>query len=437
MNFKHYFSLISLICWLGWTLLLTFPVGAQNPNQSEEFIDSVSKNEASKPADRKKSILTVFGTPVSSAYLQATAHRLGFDTDEAWPDLYPGQQICSQNGLLIRNILYPNLKSEILSFSDHPECVKERGLLFKGGLIPFKPLRFQYYHEGGKEDNRLWLRLDLYNYSQRKKATVMLIEGEGGPNSDYFQAGHGNNVEFLKHLVAGCGRILELNPRQNMTIFCQKLPYCQVLSGTAQFTLLEGSEIGFSLHAVEDPQETISFNLLSNPKDVHARGLYACADQFVNKVLIVKDDKASEVRTAVGAVRQPNIDTGPELKGDYGVVYALQFLLINETEKEADFELIINPRGGKATATILEQADFYNEIKEPASWLRSQVPDLEYFRFGNQYSDRSLTKEAEPFTEYKAASLSVPAKQSAVWRLLTIPEGASNYPVRFIVRRII
>lgn len=181
----------------------------------------------------------------------------------------------------------------------------------------------------------------------------------------------------------------------------------------------------------------LSFNLLSNPKDVHARGIYACADQFINKVVVVSDDKASEVRAAVGAVRQPNIIVGPELRGDYGVVYALQFLLINKTKNEADFELIINPRGGKATATVLEQTDFYNQTIDPEVWLSEQVPDLAYFCFGNQYTDRSLSKEAEPFSEYKAASIAVPAGQSAVVRLLTLPEGASNYPVRFIMRQIV
>ena len=431
MPFKYYIFLLGLGCWLGLLGLISASALAQNKSEIEKTHVKVHEAESVK---LKGSTLTVFGYPADSAYLQAVAKRCGFSVDEALPNLYPGQQIHLPNGGLIQNIAYPNLKTEVLAFSDHPERVKERGLLFKGGLIPFKPLRFQYYHEGGKEDNQLWLRLDLRNNSQRKKAKIMLIEGEGGPDCDYFQAGHKNNVQFLRHLTAGCGRILEIDPGQSMTVFCQKLPYCQVLSGTTQFTLLEGSEVSFYLNALE---EMLSFNLLSNPKDVHARGIYACADQFINKVVVVSDSKVAEARAAVGAVRQPNIIAGPELRGDYGVVYALQFLLINKTESEADFELIINPRGGKATATVLEQTDLYNQIIEPDIWLSEQVPDLAYFRFGNQYTDRSLSKEAEPFSEYKAASLAVPAGQSAVVRLLTLPEGASNYPVRFIMRRVI
>lgn len=431
MQLKHYIFIIGLVCWLG--LASSF---AEAQNKSEIDKSHVKVNGA-ESIHSQESVITVFGHPADSAYLQATAKRYGFSVNETLLNLYPGQQIHLRSGLLIQNIAYPNLQTEVLSFSDHPERVKERGLLFKGGLIPFKPLRFQYYHEGGKEDNQLWLRLDLRNNSQRKKAKIMLIEGEGGPDSDYFQAGHKNNVQFLRHLTAGCGRILEIDPGQSTTIFCQKLPYCQVLSGTTQFTLLEGSEVSFYLNALEDPQEMLSFNLLSNPKDVHARGIYACADQFINKVVVVSDDKASEVRAAVGAVRQPNIIVGPELRGDYGVVYALQFLLINKTKNEADFELIINPRGGKATATVLEQTDFYNQTIDPKVWLSEQVPDLAYFCFGNQYTDRSLSKEAEPFSEYKAASIAVPAGQSAVVRLLTLPEGASNYPVRFIMRQIV
>lgn len=431
MQLKHYIFIIGLVCWLG---LASSFAEAQNKSETDKYHVKVNGAES---IHSQESVITVFGHPADSAYLQATAKRYGFSVNETLLNLYPGQQIHLRSGLLIQNIAYPNLQTEVLSFSDHPERVKERGLLFKGGLIPFKPLRFQYYHEGGKEDNQLWLRLDLRNNSQRKRAKIMLIEGEGGPDSDYFQAGHKNNVQFLRHLTAGCGRILEIDPGQSTTIFCQKLPYCQVLNGTTQFTLLEGSEVSFYLNALEDPQEMLSFNLLSNPEDVHARGIYACADQFINKVVVVSDDKASEVRAAVGAVRQPNIIVGPELRGDYGVVYALQFLLINKTKNEADFELIINPRGGKATATVLEQTDFYNQTIDPEVWLSEQVPDLAYFCFGNQYTDRSLSKEAEPFSEYKTASIAVPAGQSAVVRLLTLPEGASNYPVRFIMRQIV
>lgn len=435
MKFNYYLLGLGLGCYWALLSLLASPVGAQTSDTKGEYSTPVAKNVVSESTSAKAKFLTVFGHPVSSSYLQTIVKRLGITTDDILPDLYQGEQILLSNGLLIRNIAYPQLKSEILVFSDHPERVRERGLLFKGGLIPFKPLRFQYYHEGGQEDNRLWLRLDLHNNSPRQKATLMLIEGEGGPNSDYFQAGHENNVQFLGRLSSGCGRLLKIEPGQSLTLFCQKLPYCQVLSGTAQFTLLEGSDVCFYLNALEDPQEMLSFNLLSNPKDVHARGIYACADQFINKVLIVKDDKAVEVRAAVGAVRQPNIINGPELRGDYGVVYALQFLLVNETEKEATFDLIINPRGGKATATVLEQTELYDRIIEPTAWLSEQIADLASWGWNYQYNDRSLAKEAEPFTEYKAASFRVAARQSAVVRLLTLPEGASNYPVRFILRR--
>lgn len=431
---------IVLSAGLGFLVILGMcksqPLAAQELNVGSSSEIQFASSGAVEQGQKRASVLTVFGNPAMGSYLRDVLTNKGLDSDEVLPDLYPGQQVQLKSGLIIQNVAYPNLKTELLAFSDHPERVKERGLLFKGGLIPFKTLRFQYYHEGGKEDNNLWLRLDLRNNSSRKKAAIMLIEGEGGPDADYFQAGHKNNVEFLQRLATGCGRLLLLEPGQSAAIFCKKLPYCQVLSGTTQFTLLEGSEVSFNLVALEDPQEMASFNLLSNPKDVHARGIYACADQFINKVIKVGNNSQSEVFAAVGAVRQPNIALGPELKGDYGVVYALQFLLINETEQNANFDLIVNPRGGKATATILKQTDFYAGIVDSSAWLSDQAPDLELFRFGPQYNDCSLSKEIEPFTEYKASTITLPAKQSAVVRLLTIPEGASNYPVRLIMRQV-
>ncbi|MGM9999593.1 MAG: hypothetical protein ACI38Q_09450 [Candidatus Bruticola sp.] len=397
----------------------------------KQEVANVSK-AVSEPA-----VLIVTGSPFRSSYLRSVLEKEGVSAEEIPGDLYPGEQFKLKSGLNVRNVFYPNLKAEVLAFSDHPERVKERGLLFKGGLVPFKPLRFQYYHEGGREDNRLWLRLNLNNTLSSRRAKVLLTEGEGGPDSDYFQAGHMNNVQFLSRLADGSGRLLELEPGETKSIFCRQLPYCEVISGTAQFTLLEGSGLTFNLNAVQSLEEELSFNLLANPQDVHARGLYACADQFISKVLVM-DNRLESAQTwaAIGAVRQPNIMAGPELKGDYGVVYAIQFLAVNRSDRERNLELIINPRGGKASASVLMETVLRKGEISSANWLAKQVPDLESWRRQGHWQDCSLKREAEPFTEYKAASIVVPAEHTAEIYLLTVPEGASNYPVRFILRAV-
>ncbi|MGM9991697.1 MAG: hypothetical protein ACI376_02465 [Candidatus Bruticola sp.] len=397
-------------------------IGAQEASQSEQLV-----------ADSKT--LIVSGSPFSSSYLRSILEKEGRAAEELPNNLYPGEQWLLKSGLTVKNVFYPNLKAEVLSFSDHPERVKGRGLLFKGGLVPFKPLRFQYYHEGGREDNRLWLRLNLNNTLSGRRAKVLLTEGEGGPDSDYFQAGHINNVQFLSRLASGNSRLLEMEPGETKSIFCRPLPYCEVISGTAQFTLLEGSGLTFYLTAVQSLEEELSFNLLSNPQDVHARGVYACADQFIDKVLVLDGQHRTEQTwAAIGAVRQPNITTGPELKGDYGVVYAIRFLVLNCSAQDKNLELIINPRGGKASASVLMKTKFYKGKIEPNIWLAKQIPDLESLRREGNWQDCSLSREIEPFTEYRAASVSVPAEHTAEVCLLTIPEGASNYPVRFVLR---
>ncbi len=329
------------------------------------------------------------------------------------------------------SIIYPLLEAQLLAFSDHPEKVDRRGLLFRGGLIPFKPVRFQYYHQGGRVDNDLWLRLELKNLGT-KKAVVQLIEGKGGPDSDYFQAGHVNNLQFLSRVAHGESRNLMLEPGESLTLFCQNMPYDEVLSGSAQFTLYEGSNVGFSLLSLQDPEESPSFNLLTKASDVHARGIYACTDQFVNRIFNLPEDK--DVQVAIGAVRQPNVYQEPELKGDYGVIYAMRFLVNNNSEEDKTVHVIANPRGGKATVTALLQTEVLEESPPPFTWLNAQVPALESFRNGGAWQDCSLHRESEAFQENVIGQFCAPAQKSTLVRLLTIPEGASNYPVRFILR---
>lgn len=347
-------------------------------------------------------------------------------------DLWPGQSLEDGSGGRLINLRQPVLDASLLAFSDHPERVDKRGLLFSGGLLPFKPLRFQFYHEGGRPDGDLWLKLTLANNGP-KPAKIQLIEGLGGPDADYFQAGHANNLQFMERLAYGCGRILELEPGESCQLFCLNLPYEQVLSGTEQFTLLEGSEVVFRLFALQSEEEQVSYNLLSKASDVHARGVYGGASRFISRYLdMSKEDYAYAV---IGSARQPNILQGPELKGDYGVIYGVSFLVKNPAWSDQSLELLFSPRGGKATASMMAQAEPLR-MKEPEKWLSRQIPSLQFFLRGSAFwRTVRQSREVEAFKTERLATFTVPKESCLIVRLLTIPEGASNYPVRLILRR--
>ena len=113
---------------------------------------------------------------------------------------------------------------------------------------------------------------------------------------------------------------------------------------------------------------------------------------------------------AIGATRQDNITGTTELRGDYGVLYELDITLENPAEK-ANVEVLFNPRGGKATFTGLAYID-----GKPSLW--------------------EIKDQIEAFERVPIASIEMPACSKRSIKLLTIPEGASNYPVRLVFHKV-
>jgi len=350
-------------------------------------------------AQGSEKTLQVTGRPASAEHLSQVA---GVPVSQG---LEPGERLRCE-GRTLQNLDLPQIPARVLAFSDHPERVRGRGLLFQAGLLRFKPVRFQYYHEGGRRDGPLFLSVRLRNRG-RAPARVHLIQGSAGPDPDYFAAGHRNNQVFLKRLVAFEGRVEVLAPGESLQLATHRLPFEQVVSGTLQMTLLEGRDLEYALFAMHDPAEPVGFDLLSNPQDVHARGIYPAADQVLERGWEVGPTPAV---LAFGAVRQPNVLEGPELKGDYGVVIRVDLRLVNPLDHPQRVELCFNPRGGAATGTFLARIG-------QGEWLDWSVPN-----------------PVPAFAEVPLAVLEVPARGQVCLSLWTIPEGASNYPVRVLVR---
>ncbi|MCR5661630.1 MAG: hypothetical protein K6G50_05835 [bacterium] len=318
-------------------------------------------------------------------------------------ELYPGKALATSSGDTVRNIAVPLLPAEILYFSDHPERVAYPGRLFDGALIPLKTVRFQAYHEGGREKP---LTLKAYVISKGDKpAKIHIIEGAGGPDPDYFPAGHDNNLRFLDALTRGEGRIYEIPPHERAEILCQPLPNLEVISATQQITLLEGrAELVFC--ALDSPDSEPSLSLLAKKEDVHARGAYPEAYHHGDFSWNITEP---ENFIAIGATRQDNIAGATELRGDYGVLYDIDITLKNPGEN-AEIEVLFNPRGGKATFTGIAYLDGAKEIWE-------------------------IKDQTEAFERVPLARINMPAQSTRRLKLLTIPEGASNYPVRLVFHK--
>lgn len=344
--------------------------------------------------------LLVTGNPAGAPFLKEVLSREGWSH---FPNksLRPGEAWRAPSGQKVINLDWSPPPAAVAALSDHPEKVDRRGLLFSGGLTPLRTIRFQYYHLGALHGEAPGLELFMTNPGSQD-AKLFLQKGVGRPSKDYFSTGHGNNVAWLQTEASGEGEFLHIPAGKTVIIFRQEMPAEYVVSGTLGLTQTEGPPLQFGLLAAPNPSDAPSLNNLLKESDVHSRGFYPVATQKLIRAF--QAGTGSETKIAVGALRQETFSGVRELRGDYGVVYDLEVDLHNPLERPATIELIFNPRGGAATGT---------------------------FMLDEKLVEVALTNA---MTERLITSWQLPALSHRRIRLQTIPEGASSYPVRLILR---
>ncbi len=342
----------------------------------------------------------VTGRPARAEFLKDVLSRRGWNHYPT-KDLRPGESWKAPDGNLVINLDWTPPAAAVAALSDHPEDVDRRGLLFSGGLTPHRTVRFQYYHLGSLRGSDPGLGLFVSNHGT-ETARLYLRSAAGRPSLDYFSTGHTNNVLWLEAEKFGEGEFLDIPAGQTRIIFRQDMPEEMVVSGTLGLSQTEGPPLQFGLLASPDPDDLPALNNLLKETDVHSRGFYPVATQRVERSYVVGQQKES--RIAVGALRQETFSGVRELRGDYGVVYDLDLELVNPTEKPVKIELLFNPRGGAATGSFL---------------LDEKIVEV---------------PRTEAMTEAPVAVWELPGGTRRKVRVRTLPEGASSYPVRIILR---
>ncbi len=342
----------------------------------------------------------VTGKPARIDFLRQVLSQRGW---KHFPpnDLRPGDSWKAPDGGQVINLDWTPPPPAVAALSDHPEEVDRRGLLFSGGLTPHRTIRFQYYHLGSLRGDAPCLQLFVTNHGT-ESARLYLRAAAGPPSLDYFSTGHGNNVAWLEAERVEQGEFLELAAGETRIIFRQDMPTEMVVSGTLGLTQTQGPLLQFGLLASPDPDEPPSLNNLLKETDVHSRGFYPVATQHLNRSYQVGQEQ--ETRIAVGALRQETFSGVRELRGDYGVLYDMTLELANPTEHPAKIELLFNPRGGAATGSFLIDD---NIVKTP------------------------ITKA---MTEHPIKAWELPPGGRRTVHLKTLPEGASSYPIRLLLR---
>lgn len=341
----------------------------------------------------------VTGNPAGPDFLKEILQERGWSEFPPAP-LKPGQSWSDPSGNTVQNLDWKLPPAILAALSDHPEKVEQPGGLFSGGLTSGRTLNFQYYHLGLLEGESPRLTLYVYNPGNRE-AKVYLRKGIGKPSLDYFSSGHTNNVRWFEAESAELGSVWVIPAKESRSLFTQPLPFNHVVSGLLGLCQMEGPPLQFAFVARASEQQAVALDNLLKEGDVHSRGFYPVPLQKLTRRYEVGNEP---LHIAIGNVRQQTFSGVRELRGDYGVVYETVLYLKNPSARPNTIQLLFNPRGGNATGTFLIDREVVEVPNTPA------------------------------FKESLITSLKLlPGEQKQV-KITTVPEGASSYPVRIIVK---
>ncbi|MCE1248765.1 MAG: hypothetical protein LWY06_19160 [Firmicutes bacterium] len=299
----------------------------------------------------------------------------------------------------VENEYVPSIPCEFLALSNHPEKVKDRGVYFDASVIRHKPVRLRYYHQGEEKSPPHYLGCYLVNRT-KKMARMHVVEALGGPSKDWVAAGHFNNLFFFDYKEKNLGRIIEIPPESIVPLRRVLLQPNEVVSSTADLHLLSGGPVQVIMYASEGDDHDFAVETANSDTDRHARGAYPMTS-ITTKGSFSLDDK--ETFFAVADSPLPSFIEGKPNKGSYGIMYEFDITLKNPYPQEKSVSFYFQPRGGIATAT---------------------------FSFDDRPVSVGLTRA---YKMVRLSRITLPAGGSRTISVKTMPEDASNYPIRLIL----
>ena len=300
----------------------------------------------------------------------------------------------------VTNLAQPQVPPRLTLVSDFPETITENGTLFYSDVTFDQPARLLYYHYAPANAPLRRVLVKVQN-AGADSSLLEMISGIAGPNMDILGVGHESTRRFLTRDAAGEGEVFEVPPRATINVVDQLLPASNLVCGLMQMRVISGPGLRVAV-VVQDadasPTDPISDTLLSSAVK-HARGVYQVPEFFYDEWYTVGDAPTS---LSIGKLPLPNLVQGEVLGGDYGVKQSADVNLLNPTNAPADVGLWFEPRGGRATGTLL---------------INDDVVQLH---------------PVDPMKPALVRRFTVPARSFMHVSIVTMPEGGSSYPVNLL-----
>ncbi|MBI2252919.1 MAG: hypothetical protein HYU63_09325 [Armatimonadetes bacterium] len=302
--------------------------------------------------------------------------------------------------LIIFNEILPESEEKFLIISNNPESINKRGKIFEENLKDFSAHRFLFHHKNASFTANCSVSLNLINPGKNKTA-LYFISGISAPMISELGAGHLAAVRYLSYWHLKIGRIIEIAPGKQFTVFSIKLAPQEILSGIIRFQVLEGDLPKITLSAnncFSRPQEKI---VIAN-NSLRPQGVFPFPQIVQNYRHFIGNSYTFMVVGDEPFLKE--ISTKMPCYGNFGVYYKINLDIENPFDVPKTSILYFVPRSGPARATIL----FEEEIIETPTIMNAEEIFIKAFI--------------------------VDPKKIKHISLLIFPESGSNYPVHLVVK---
>lgn len=329
--------------------------------------------------------------PLAAGSTTAVDVALNIDGDASAP-------VTGTTTVNVYNVPLAPTHPRILFLSDDPEYLRSDGVVFRGDVAYDRPARLYYYHS----DIGLPRDLDVV-VTAAAKARVQLIASGAGPDLDVMSVGHSVSRDLLRFEQGDEGALVDIEPGRPFVLRHGLLLQGEVLAGAADVRVVSGGPVTISV--LSSPAGSRPDAVLGGPRvayDGHHRHGVFDLDGFgtiAASYTVGGPDAAAQYGGRSQTLRNvdPN-DPGRDY-GDYGVLHAISFTLINPSDDAQSVYLYEKPLGGPVRSTFVIDG----QLKE-VGCVRLEQP-------------------------YWVTTYQLPPRFTGVSTILTMTDGGSFYPL--------
>ncbi|GAC1501484.1 MAG: hypothetical protein NVS1B2_26650 [Vulcanimicrobiaceae bacterium] len=261
--------------------------------------------------------------------------------------------------VVLNGIVTPHVEPKLLFLSDDPEYVLSEGAIYRGDIVPSRPVRLYYYHS----DVGLPRDLDVV-LTANAPTRVHVIDSAAGPDLDVMSVGHTVSLDYLRYRANNEGVIVNLVPGKPYVVRHALMLQGEVVAGIVDAHVVDGAQATVSV--VASPAGGQFATYLAGPRIAfdghHRHGAFDVSNFGRMALKYSVGEGPVAVRYGGRTPTAPNVDPLDDGRnfGDYGVSHQLDVTFSNATDVAQTAYVYERPVGGPVRSTFVVDG----EIKE-------------------------------------------------------------------------